>query len=949
MRGLLVLRKLAGLGAVAAVMLPVISVAQDNSGDEETVEEIVVTGSRIARRDFTAPSPISTIEREVLIASPQPTLEETLNKMPQITPDYGRASNNPGNGQAHINLRGLGSDRTLVMLNGRRLAPSGIGSSVDVNNLPQVLMERVEVITGGAATVYGSDAISGVVNFITRDDFDGWGIDASAYVTEEGDSEIYDVNMTWGHNYSNGNITVFGGYLERGESFQADREFTEIPWRTDDFGNIFPGGSSAIPAGHVSFPRTDLGDGNPVPIMFTDDGAPVEFVFPDDLYNYAPVNYMQVPLNRYSGGIFGTHSFGGELETYYELTHTRTEGRQNLAPVPVFAFLETTLNNPVMTPEAQAAFAQYIPTGPDTVGFFLRRRMEELGFRIADTTNDYSRFVAGLRGDINENWDFDVWATYTNGEEEELLLNDASFSRLQQGLLVDSVSGQCIDPANGCVPVDLFGAGALTEEMLGFIRSEPYSNLTSRTQKLLSGYVRGSVFDLPAGAIDVAVGLEWRNDQGDFAADDSLFLGDNLGWNGTSSVIGEETVKEVYAEALVPLLEDVTGAHRLSLEVGGRYSSYDNAGSSNSWKFGAEWAPVEALSIKAMLQRTVRAPNLDEAFRQESTEDWFVVDGDLVDDPCTAAADPISRGNVERCVAQGIPESEVGTWEATPFYPVTEIYGGNPNLASEDANTFTIGAVYTGFNDWEASLYYFDIEIDDVIASAESLAVCFSVDNDTNALCDNITRDIDPANDNYNISTVDYKLINAGVASARGYDAQLQYTAELPGWMAISSYADLTISVVWTHLLENNVALHPALDPIECKGYFGGLCSFLRRHEATFPENRTMTMLQYGSGNFSANLSWRWIDGSRNGIYLFNEAVGEPPPTLAIEDVGSKSYFDLSLGYRINDNISLRLNVANLSDTDPVFMADATNGNNTDAGMYDVFGRSYRLSIAMEF
>jgi len=943
------LRKLAELGVIAAVLLPVASVAQENSGDEEAVEEIVVTGSRIARRDYTAPSPISTIEREVLIASPQPTLEETLNKMPQITPDFGRASNNPGNGQAHINLRGLGADRTLVMLNGRRLAPSGIGSSVDVNNLPQALMERVEVITGGAATVYGSDAVSGVVNFITRSDFDGWGIDASAYATEKGDSEIYDFNLTWGHNYSKGNITLFGGYLERGESFQADREFTAIPWRTDDFGNIFPGGSSAIPAGHVSFPGTDLGDGNPVPIMFTPDGVPVEYVFPDDLYNYAPVNYMQVPLNRYSGGIFGHHALNDRFETYYELTFTRTEGQQNLAPVPLFAFLETTLNNPVMTPEAQAAFAQYVPTGPDTVGFFFRRRMEELGFRIADTTNDYSRFVAGLRGDINENWDFDVWATYTNGEEEELLLNDGSYSRLQQGLLVDSVSGQCIDPANGCVPLDLFGAGALTEEMLGFIRSEPYSNLTSRTQKLISGYVRGSVFDLPAGAVDVAVGLEWRNDQGDFVADESLFLGDNLGWNGTSSVIGEETVKEVYAEALIPLLEDAPGARRLSLEVGGRYSSYDNAGSSNSWKVGAEWAPVETLSIKAMLQRTVRAPNLDEAFRQESTADWFVVNPDLVDDPCTASADPVGRGNVDRCVAQGIPESEVGTWEATPFYPVTEIYGGNPNLASEDAHTFTIGAVYTGFNNWEASLYYFDIEIDDVIAGAEPLPVCFNVENNTNALCDNIARDIDPVNDNYNISSVDYKLINAGVASSRGYDAQLQYTAELPGWMAIGSYADLTISVVWTHLLENNVALHPTLDPIGCKGYFGGLCSFLRGHEATFPENRTMTMLQYGSGNFSANLSWRWIDGSRNGIYLYNEARGEPPPTLAIEDVGSKSYLDLSLGYRINDNISLRLNVANLSDTDPAFMADATNGNNTDAGMYDVFGRSYRLSIAMEF
>ena len=166
-------RMAAKLGALSAAVLPALSLAQSNADEEEVVEEIVVTGSRIPRRDFTAPSPIFTVDREQLMNSSQPTLEETLNKMPQIQPDFGRASNNPGDGQAHINLRGLGANRTLVMLNGRRLAPSGIGSSVDVNNLPQAMMDRVEIITGGAATVYGSDAVAGVVNFITREDFEG--------------------------------------------------------------------------------------------------------------------------------------------------------------------------------------------------------------------------------------------------------------------------------------------------------------------------------------------------------------------------------------------------------------------------------------------------------------------------------------------------------------------------------------------------------------------------------------------------------------------------------------------------------------------------------------------------------------------------------------------------------------------------------------------------------
>lgn len=942
-------RTAARLGAIAAAIFPSLSIAQDTADNEEIVEEIVVTGSRIARRDFTAPSPIHTIDRETILTSPQPTLEDTLNKMPQITPDFGRASNNPGNGQANLNLRGLGAVRTLVMLNGRRLAPSGIGSSVDVNNLPQALIDRVEVITGGAATVYGSDAVSGVINFITRDDFDGFGLDASAYTTEEGDSEVYDINVTWGLNYSNGNITMFGGYMDRSESFAADREFTTIPWGTNNQGDIFPGGSSAIPSGHVSFPGTDLGDGNFVPIRFTDDGVPIQYVFPDDLYNYAPVNYLQIPLERYSGSIFGNHSINSQLDAYYELTYTRNEGRQNLAPVPLFAFLQTTLNNPVMTPEAQAAFAQYIPTGPDTVAFFFRRRMEELGFRIADNTNDYARAVVGLRGDISENWDFDFWVTYTDGEEETLLLNDASLSRMQQGLLVDPGTGQCRDPSNGCVPLDVFGAGALTEDMLSFLRADPYTNVTSRTQKLVSGYVRGSVFDLPAGPVDVALGVEWRNDEGSYDADEALFLGDNIGWNGDSSVIGEETVKEIYAEALIPIIEGAAGAQRLSLEVGGRYSDYDNAGSTDSWKFGVEWAPIETLSVKAMWQHTVRAPNLDEAFRQESTQDWFIVGSGFLNDECSASRDPIGNGNLQRCIDQGIPESSIGTWEAIPFYPVVETYGGNPALEPEDADTLTLGIVYSGFDNWEGSVYFYDIEIENVIAEPEVLPVCFGVNNLDDSFCNLVTRDIDPINNNFNIAAVDYRLINAGIATARGIDTQIEYSTELPPWMSLSDgYADLSVSLIWTHAIENEIALHPTLNPVDCNGHFGGLCGFLRNRDVTFPENRTNTTLAYSSGNFIANLNWRWIDGTRNGQFLFSEAIGAPPPILAIEEVGSKNYYDLSLGYQFGDKISARLNIANLTDTDPVFMADA-NGNNTDTGMYDIFGRSYRLTISLQY
>jgi outer membrane receptor protein involved in Fe transport len=935
------------VAAITVLLTPLVGSAQDD--DEQYVEEIVVTGSRIARRDFTAPSPITTVDRSTIENSGQPTLEEALNQMPQVIPDFGRTSNNPGNGTSRINLRGLGSQRTLVMLNGRRLAPSGVGSSVDLNNLPQVLIDRVEIITGGATTVYGSDAVAGVVNFILRDDFDGIGLDASAYVTEAGDSEVYDVNATWGHNFANGrgNITLYASYLDRGESFAADRAFTSIPWRTDDFGNIFPGGSSAIPEGRIAFPQTDLGDGNPVQIKFTPDGIPVEYVFPDDLYNFAPVNYLQIPMQRYSGGLFLNYDVTDGMTAYTEITHTRNEVGRSLAPVPLFAFLSTNLDNPVLTPEAQAAFQQYVPTGPNTVGFFMTRRMEEFGFRTIDSTNDYSRIVAGLRGDIAAGWDFDIWATYTKGEEDTLEGNDGSFARLQQGLLVDPVSGACLDPSNGCVALDLFGQGRLTPEMLAFLMSPPYLSVTSRTQKLISGYVRGEVFRTWAGPIAVAFGAEWRSDDGSFRADDALFTGDSIGYAGDASVIGEESVTEVYAEALIPLAEDVPFARRLSLEVGGRYSEYDKAGSADTWKFGGEWEPIDDLRFRAMWQRSVRAPDLFEAFQEEFITFNGYIGEDSSDDPCSASADPVGRGNVEKCVLQGIPVDQIGIYEATPFFPSDELNGGNPNLQPEKAETRTVGVVFTGLDDWTFTIDVYDLEVDNTIMDAVPDVVCFNQQNTTGALCDKIVRDADAG---YNVVRQDLRKINVGIMRTSGVDTQVSYAAGLPRWLTIGDYADLSIDLIWTHMLSNDVQLHKSIDPSECAGFFGFPCSgTLNFAINTFPENRVTTNIAYVAGNLDLNLTWRWIEGTDNAWPIFTEFTGQPDPTLAVPSIGSKGFVDLGGGYAFNDNVSVRLNVSNLFDTDPAFMADQGNQNNTDGGMYDLFGRSYQLSFSLRY
>jgi len=935
--------------AVAAALCSPVQAQQANTDDEAQVEEIIVTGSRLPRRDFTAVSPIATIDSETLTYAGQATLEETLNRLPQVAPALGRTSNNPGNGTSSINLRGLGSGRTLVMLNGRRLAPSGIGTAVDVNNLPQALMDRVEVITGGATTVYGSDAIAGVVNFITKDDFEGFGIDTSAYVTEEGDSNIYDINVTWGHNFGRGNITLYGGYYDREETFLAEREFTASQQNDTWQGEVREGGSNTIPAGNIFSPRIDLGNG-PQRTTFDENGVPLSYDPATDFYNFAPLNYLQVPLTRWSTGAFVNYEVTDHLELYAELSYANNEAAQTLAPVPAGGFFEINPDNPVLSPEAQQLFAaELFPVSATTVGMSFGRRLEELGPRIIETDNDYTRVVAGFRGEINETWDFDAWVTYTRGDEDEFFLNDASYSRMQQGLLVDPLTGECFDPSNGCVPLNLFGEGNLSQAGVDFIRYEPFLNETSRTQKLASAFVRGAPFESWAGPINMAFGVEWRDDDGDFEADDVLFTDDTLGYRARASVNGSESVWEVYTEATIPLAEGTAWAEYLGLEIGGRYSDYDNAGSVDSFKFGGEWQLPAPVRFRAMFQRSVRAPNLLEAFLEQGTEAGSFATTDGSRDPCSAANDPAGSGLREACIVTGLPADQVGVFEATAGFPTDFVFGGNPLLEPEEAETLTFGVVFD--LDWlqgvQISIDYFDLEVSDTIGEIDATIACFDLANTENLFCGNIERD--PVS--YNVNRVYEPFVNRGVLHTEGIDTVVSVESELPAGLALfDGQADIAFDLAWTHVLENSEQETSFGTEFDCVGLFGYPCNFtLSRLTDAYPEDRISTNLRYYSGDFSTVLSWRWISGTDNGVLTYGEVLGFGWADPGVPSIDSESYVDFGLAYGFSDNVEARFTIANLTDQDPPLMANNSNGPNTDSTLYDVFGRSYTLALSLHF
>jgi outer membrane receptor protein involved in Fe transport len=516
-------------------------------------------------------------------------------------------------------------------------------------------------------------------------------------------------------------------------------------------------------------------------------------------------------------------------------------------------------------------------------------------------------------------------------------------------LLVDPLTSECFDPSNGCVPVDIFGEGRISAEAAAFLRITEVQNDTERIQTLASVVVTGTPLDTWAGPLGMAFGLEWRSDEASFKADDALFTGDALGFRGDAPVEGTEKVVEIYTEAVIPLAQNASWADYLGLELGARYSEYDNAGGVWTYKAGGEWQPFDSLRFRGMHQRSVRAPNNLELFQELFTESFSFV-SDSSDDPCSASNDPVAAGNTEKCVLQGLDADQVGIFEAS-LTPTDLVQGGNPNLVPEVAKTWTIGAVITpdALPNWTISIDYFQLEVTDSIGDIDAVSICFDPKNTSNLFCENITRD---PNAGGNIVEIFEPQSNRGLIGTKGFDTQINYQTDLPAGLSLfAGNAQISVNLIWTHTLESRWQLNPVTQIVDCAGFFGDFCGIGIDESVgwTLPENRVTTHINYASGPLSIHLTSRWIDGTTNVQKMQFEFFGFPEPLLAIPSIGSKHYLDLGFGYEFNDNITARFGINNLTDTDAPNMASAVFANNTDTLLFDVFGRSYFLSVSAQF
>ncbi len=939
----------------------------DTDDSEAVLETVRVTGSRITNPNLSSSSPITNVSALDLTLSNTVNAEQFLNTLPQVIPGFDSTSNNPGIGEATVDLRGLGANRSLVLVNGRRYVTSNQNpGAVDLNTIPAALIERVDILTGGASAVYGSDAVAGVVNFIMKEDFEGVQASTGYEITEEGDGDIFTLDLTMGGNFAGGrgNAVVSFEYTERKSVLQGDRP--EAFFALNDNGDtagLQETGSVNIPSTFVldtDVNYTDiLGLTPPCGVEgteATEDGTACTtdsfgFIFnpngPGVLpfidsgpntnrYNYAPVNYLQIPQERYSMYSNITYEITDTIEAYAQAVFVTSQTEQLLAPTPIFGTLTVNLDNPFLAddPEALAALTAISnsATTPDSDGngvndavFSSGRRFLETGGRVSDIRNDSFQINAGLRGSFNETWDWDVFASFGQADTSIGQTGNISFSGYQAAV------------ANGTA--NIFEENGLSQDVIDSISVTGI--ITGQTEQfILSASASGDLFGVTSPLAEtpaaIAVGIEYRDLS---LSTIGAGLGTDVrGFNQAPDIFGNYDAVEVFGEINAPLIEDMEFVEDLSFTGAYRYSDYsiEGVGGVSSFATGLSWTPFEGLRFRGQYQQAVRAPNIGELFSPQ-------VNGfPNIADPCSGGDnggfDPAISGTlIANCennsvASANVPAGLTGT-ELQVNAQIEGLFGGNPNLEEETAETITLGAIWepSFIDNLSVTVDYFDIKIDNVIAGVPSQRIFdFCYIDGLPEFCGAIRRNADGT-----VNAFDSFSRNAAELSTKGIDISIDYQ------YATEQYGTFGVYSLVTYTDESNFIPLPGEDTIEAVGFYGATVG-----EPT-PEWSMNTRFDWAMGDYAARLRWTRIS-SVDDDNLQSEAFD--PSSLLIEGVDAYNQVDLTLYWTVTDNVSLIFGVENIADTDFVIIGDGSaEQSNTYPATYDTLGRTYFGRITATF
>jgi iron complex outermembrane recepter protein len=959
------------LSAAAVAALPAYA---QNKGEE--LEMIVVTGSRIAQRDAIAESPILTVNAEAIQDSGYTTVEQYLNTLPQVVPGISSQSNNPSsNGRAFIDLRGLGSGRNLVLIDGRRAMGSTGAGTVDVNTIPAALIERVEIISGGAAATYGPDAVAGVVNFIMKRSFDGFAIDSTYRTTEKGDGTEWGTDITFGGQFADGrgNAVFNASYFNREALYKGARKFSEQA--TSQTGT-FPGGSwspGAMPttaapnpniptqaaidgifgAGNCQRNGGDVGFGfNPDGTLFCTGvaGSPLDVVgyrgpagdiaqnfYPDVFsYNFEPDNILVLPMERWNVYSHFDLEVNDHLKPYAMAMFTNYNALQELAPTPASGTTGFTIpvTNPFI-PQELATLLASRPVNPAAPLTF-SKRFNDLGGRTGYNNHDVWQLAVGTKGDIWESWRYDVYYTYGRSVQTELQGGNVRRDRTQT--LLNAADGGASLCAGG---LNLFGSAPISQACKDYISLEA-KNLTVVEQNVIEGVINGDVFELPAGMVQLAVGASYRDLDYDFKPDSALQPGLVAGFNQQLPVSGYLDFVDYFAEVVVPVLSDLPLVQKLSFTGGWRSTDNNVSGKDDTWKLTLDWTMTDAVRFRGGFQHAVRSPSITELYApQLNNFPTFTRQ-----DPCntTTAPNTVYRNgpNAAQVAALCAAQSAVagGATYNQPAGQATGLTGGNPDLSPEQADSWSAGIVFS--SPWDSdylnrllvSIDYFSIELEDVIGSIDASTIvqrCFNREganptyDNNNQWCQLFQRD------QGNGGVIDLKQLqeNNAFTNTSGIDLTVNY-----GFPLGESAGDLGFQWLtsWTEKFETQTAITP-FDPVY--DYVGTIGSTTG---TSVPEWKSTLVTTWSIDAWQVAATARYIDSMDHA----NTVTGGSP--LANTSVKSTTYLDLSAKFDVTENFSVRASINNVTNQEPRLYTPSVQAN-TDPSLYDVLGRSFFVGV----
>jgi len=979
-----------GLSA-AAFVFPQTVLAQDSEGGAGELEEVLVTGSLIRNPNLTRSAPVNVISSEEIEYQQINVIEEMLREVPGAVPSIGANVNNGNGGFSYVNLRGLGSNRNVVLVDGRRMAPSELNGRFDLNNIPVALLERVDVLTGGASTTYGADAIAGVVNFITKTDFTGVEINTSLGQTAEGDGDKKSIEVTLGADLDGGrgNAVFSIGYQNSDPVYQGDRKFSEYVHFYDDGAR---GGS-----GLGSF-NTRIGNVNPtgadnanLALGGVQDDRTFAAAFTP--YNYGPSNVFQTPFERYNMYSSINYDITDTVEIYAKALYSTNTVNTLIAPSGSFGdsvtialnhpFLSDAQRNalcafdtdsaagtytPQFTPaQCSAAGAATGPTDPNylTVDTELRRRNVEGGPRISDYTGHYFNYSLGLRGDFNDSISWDVFGSYGRSDQTQTQKGYWLKSRFRSSLL--SGPNGCNDSSSGCVPVDFFGpTGSITDEMNNYLSGGESRISMKFDMTQFSANVSGEAgFSSPWAndEVNFALGFEFRDYKGTRESDLLSQSGDLGGAGGASpNITGGYSVKELIAEAVIPIVQDAAFAEEVTAEVGVRYSDYTirangaDGFSDTTWKLGLSWTPVEDVIARATFARAVRAPNIQELFEPVVTELE-----NLATDPCASVNDQgVNSGFVptgalrDVCIAQGAPAGAIGNIPQPAAGQVNVTGGGNLNLEPEESDSLTVGFVIqpSSIPDLTVTVDYYNITIDGAITdptTGDAIAACFDNPDPTSSACTSIVRS--PINgglsgDEAVVKGLPLALSNAGELETAGIDLAVNYQQAFGDFLWRTSF-------VANKTTKSTFKASPTSINRDCVGLYSADCESIQP-EKTFNWRNTLSY-----EDFDVSLMWRYISSNEYEYADTDTAfIGSPEGGVLgsqnFNKTESYSIFDLTMRYSITENFAITGVVSNLLDEEPPLTgafigATGYNSGNTYPSTFDAVGRRYNLSAKLRF